>query len=149
MFYIFYTLGVIFVSLAIISRAVSRISIARFKKKHGCQPVHRVAQFERIIGYGLYKIQRDALEKKQLLEVGQKRYEENGYTWSFSIMGQTFIHTIDPENIKSVLSSKFNDFGVGGRFKAFEPLQGQGIFTSDGPQWKQARVRKRRKYEKI
>ena len=41
--------------------------------------------------------------------------------------------TIEPENVKQVLSLGFKDWGIGKeRKKVMEPFLGDGIFTSDG-----------------
>ena len=55
-------------------------------------------------------------------------------------MGNTVYNTMDPENIKAILATKFEDFGVGPRLDFFGPLLGNGIFTSDGPHWERSRV---------
>lgn len=82
----------------------------------------------------------NALKEKRILEVGYKRFQDNGNTWSASMMGQTFFNTIDPENVKAILATNFNDFGIGGRLEAFGALLGRGIFTSDGKQWEHSRA---------
>lgn len=61
-------------------------------------------------------------------------------TWSSTAMGRVFINTIDPENIKTVLATSFNDFGLGHRLHTFGPLLGRGIFTTDGAHWEHSRV---------
>lgn len=49
------------------------------------------------------------------------------------IFRQTVVTTMEPENIKQVLSLGFRDWGIGGeRKKVMEPFLGEGIFTSDG-----------------
>jgi hypothetical protein len=141
MAYALYALGiVILISAFIAQRITSHVSVARFKRKHGCKPEHKIPQFERIIGYDLYRIQMNASKEKRILEVGYKRYQDNGNTWSASMMGKTFFNTIDPENVKAILASNFNDFGIGQRLDAFGALLGRGIFTSDGKQWEHSRV---------
>ena len=74
------------------------------------------------------------------LELCQQRFLNNGSTFKTKSMGVNSICTIDPENIKTVLSLKFNDFRLGEkREHAFVPLLGHGIFTSDGDTWKDSR----------
>lgn len=50
------------------------------------------------------------------------------------------IVTSDPENIKTVLATKFNDFALGIRSPALSPIFGRGIFTLDGEGWKHSRA---------
>jgi hypothetical protein len=143
MAYNLYALGVaIFITVLIAKRISTRISAARFMKAHGCKPAHKIPQFERIIGYDLYRIQMNASKEKKILEVGYKRYLDNGITWSAAMMGKTFFNSIDPENVKAILATNFNDFGIGQRHEAFGALLGRGIFTSDGAQWEHSRVSK-------
>ncbi|KAG7191434.1 uncharacterized protein KQ657_003481 [Scheffersomyces spartinae] len=47
--------------------------------------------------------------------------------------------TKDPENIKAMLSTQFNDF-ILGRHEMVEPLLGDGIFSLDGEGWKHSRT---------
>lgn len=50
------------------------------------------------------------------------------------------IFTIEAENIKTVLATKFKDYELPAtRKKAFHPLLGWGIFTNDGADWKHSR----------
>lgn len=50
------------------------------------------------------------------------------------------ICTIEAENVKTVLATKFKDYELPStRKKAFHPLLGWGIFTNDGADWKHSR----------
>ena len=50
------------------------------------------------------------------------------------------IFTIDAENVKTVLTTKFRDYELSSRRKeAFHPLLGAGIFANDGADWKYSR----------
>ena len=58
-----------------------------------------------------------------------------------SVLGQTILETIEPENIKTILASKFKDWEVGeGRNNAFRAVMGKNIFTSDGKFWEHSRA---------
>ena len=49
--------------------------------------------------------------------------------------------TIEPENVKTMLATKFKDFSLGkGRKELFIPLLGHGIFDTDGPAWERSRA---------
>ena len=54
--------------------------------------------------------------------------------------GIPVIVTKDPENIKALLATQFNDFSLGRRSDFFYPLLGKGIFTLDGEGWKHSRA---------
>ena len=50
------------------------------------------------------------------------------------------IFTIEAENVKTVLATKFRDYELPSRRKeAFHPLLGAGIFANDGADWKHSR----------
>ena len=57
------------------------------------------------------------------------------------IMGNIrVLMTADPENIKAILTTQFADYGKGEQFHLeWEQFLGDGIFTTDGAQWHDAR----------
>ncbi|VVT49523.1 uncharacterized protein SAPINGB_P002311 [Magnusiomyces paraingens] len=55
------------------------------------------------------------------------------------ILGRYVFFTIDPQNVKAMLATQFEDFALGPRSKALEPLLGAGVFTVDGTAWRHAR----------
>jgi hypothetical protein len=107
------------------------IRVAKFKQQNGCQPIYnRLPQLERVIGVDLYRTQINASKDGKILELAKSRYDTYGMTWSARMMGQTYINTIDIENVKAILAGNFKDFGLGQREEAFGPMLGQGIFTT-------------------
>lgn len=64
--------------------------------------------------------------------------------WTFSstgLFGESFIMTADPENLRAIFSSQFEDFNTGeNRFGAFGYMVGKSIFTTDGPFWEHSRA---------
>lgn len=51
------------------------------------------------------------------------------------------ISTIEPENVKTILATKFQDYSLGkGRQEVFGPIFGDGIFTQDGKGWERSRA---------
>ena len=71
------------------------------------------------------------------------------FTWSpnkhsktieASFARQRWIFTADPENIKAILATQFQDFGKGRQFhEDWKPFLGDSIFTTDGQQWHDSR----------
>ncbi|KAK4153079.1 glycoside hydrolase superfamily [Chaetomidium leptoderma] len=56
------------------------------------------------------------------------------------IAGRRIIFTADPENIKAILATQFNDYGKGKPFHAeWSPFLGDSIFTTDGALWHNSR----------
>jgi hypothetical protein len=116
------------------------VVIRRFKREHGCLPCHAYPQWDKILGYSIYKKQVRAHKSRKLLESNHKRFLEQGETFSFHVMGRKLTTTIDPENVKAVLATNFQDFGLGHRLASMGPLLGRGIFTVDGKAWEHSRV---------
>lgn len=58
-----------------------------------------------------------------------------------SVLGnRRFLITKEPEHIKTILTSKFADFGKGPEFhRIWRPFLGDSIFTTDGKAWQDSR----------
>lgn len=110
-----------------------------FARRHGCQKPKSLEQ-ESILGYDMLRDSFQALRNSTYLSLGRRRFEAHGDTFDFKQLGKLGVLTNDPANVKAILSSQFQDFGVGKRrAEAFEPLIGHGIFTADGASWEKAR----------
>ncbi|KAK9379585.1 cytochrome P450 [Kockiozyma suomiensis] len=81
-----------------------------------------------------------ALRNDTAMDVLAEAYAKNGPTFGRPILGRTNVQTMDPENIKTILSTKFADFDLGRRHDAFFPTLGDGIFTLDGEGWSHSRA---------
>ena len=57
-----------------------------------------------------------------------------------TLVGLRCIFTIDPENMKAILSTQFGDYGKGARFHdEWKAFLGDSIFTTDGASWQSSR----------
>lgn len=57
-----------------------------------------------------------------------------------NILGLRVVLTTDPENIKALLSTHFEDYGKGDRFhQDWAPFLGDSIFTTDSQKWRASR----------
>lgn len=61
-------------------------------------------------------------------------------TFEIYLAGVKILFTREPEIIKAVLATQFNDFALGSRHAHFLPLLGDGIFTLDADGWKNSRA---------
>ncbi|KXH68204.1 cytochrome P450 [Colletotrichum salicis] len=70
--------------------------------------------------------------------------KSNLYTFEVALMGSRTIFTADPENIRAMLATQFNDFGKGQRFRTdwFELME-NSIFNIDDDAWHTSRQRLR------
>ncbi|KAK1498277.1 cytochrome P450 [Colletotrichum tamarilloi] len=115
--------------------------------QHGCKPVQATLPYRWPFALDLLKRQYDALPSGRLLEF-QTRYMKIAPTLRIDILGEGYIIT-DPVNIEAILSTRFEDFGLGSRRIGLMPLLGEGIFTQDGPAWRHSRELLRRQFSRI
>jgi len=123
------------VSYYLYSQATRLIADSRFRRAHGCLPPKQYPQAERLIGLGLFLQRLKDGKNNNLLPRSIERFQNTGSTFSFALMGETMYSTIDPENVKAILATQFEDFDLGQRLVLWAPLAGAGIFTTDGAHW--------------
>ncbi|KAJ5179372.1 hypothetical protein N7492_002582 [Penicillium capsulatum] len=81
----------------------------------------------------------NAVHEKRWIDYLTDQFAVHGNTFRQRFLSRILITTIEPENIKAVLATKFQDFSLGTRHEQFYPLLGDGIFTLDGAGWSHAR----------
>ncbi|KAF9890367.1 hypothetical protein FE257_006034 [Aspergillus nanangensis] len=117
------------------------ISDRRNAKRLGCQPAH--TQKNRL-PLGIDQLQR--LRKADQAGLVPEEYanyfaQEGRRTFRASMLGSTFVQTIEPKNIQALLATQFKDFELGDlRRRIFFPFLGNGIFTADGSLWEHSRA---------
>jgi len=136
--------ALLLISAWIIWRAVIRLQVWRKRRaliaQHGCRPPPTPARRD-FFGFRDIRESTEAYHSKTLLQRTCAQYGRYGKTYSSQFMTQKVIHTIEPENIKVVLSTNFYDYGVGWRRKhAFRPLLGGSLFQIDGHAWANSRA---------
>lgn len=125
-----------------------------FGVEHGCLPIQAVTVGKWPGNLDLAKGLWDANSDGKLLAYQGRFIEKLGPNIEQRIIGDVGIVTLDPENVKAVLSkSKIHegelDFVYGSRRDAFLPLLGEGLFTQDGPPWKHSRELLRRQFTRL
>jgi cytochrome P450 len=125
----------------IISSVFLYFSRREFKALHGCQPAQRRYPLkDPIFGLDLVIDTIKNAKKHRHLEGTWLRYENTGTTFTSRLPGCQTVFTIDPENVKTVLATKFQDYILSTiRTEAMIPIFGHGIFTTDGQLWKRSR----------
>jgi hypothetical protein len=131
-------IGALCLVLLGVQRIRQRIQRQRNAKKWGCEPPLRVQT-------GFYGIPAfieltKAAKERRWVQFIASRYQEHGNTFIQTFLGKDGISTIDPENIKALLATQFNDFSLGTRHREFFPVLGDGIFTLDGAGWSHSRA---------
>ncbi|OXV08236.1 hypothetical protein Egran_04001 [Elaphomyces granulatus] len=109
----------------------------RLAKEWSCQPAPKIPAPFLGIGRFLTTIADSDMGILRLLDEGFRQY---GMTYEHMVLGESQFATIEPENIKALLATKFPDFSIGLRHNAFYPLLGDGIFNADGELWSHSRA---------
>lgn len=84
----------------------------------------------------IFRLKRNGL----LLEYLWRIWNSSSATMRVLICRKEMLVTTDPDNIKALLATQFNDFALGFRHAQFAPLLGDGIFTLDYDGWKNSRA---------
>ena len=130
---------IIFGLCAAVVWVISYLRAYRAIKKLG----HHPPAYKSFLPLGLdflWKFTR-SLQNHKDLEFWQNMFLDNGnsanpYTIEVYILGKKIMFTADPENMKAILATQFNDFGKGERFREdWRPFLGASIFTADGQLW--------------
>ncbi|PYH44630.1 cytochrome P450 [Aspergillus saccharolyticus JOP 1030-1] len=120
-----------------LNRRWKRYRIARTNQ---CRPPPALSEWDPFFGLdGIYQRMREAKEHK-FLQSSVDRFETYGNTFRARRLATTVFATREPENVKTILSLRFKDYGLGNRIQSFGPLLGHGIFTADGEHWVQSRA---------
>lgn len=134
---------VIFTSYVLVNKFFRDRRHAAAAAKLGCQPPPRLLCIHHIpFGIGLmYELIR-ADRKRVVPQCLRERLARVGAnTYSFEFLNAEAIATNDPKNIQAILSTQFQDFGLGStRRNCFLPFFGHGIFTEDGKEWERSRA---------
>jgi len=129
-------------------------------REHGCKPVvwyEHQGILGKLFGVDVMKALLGSAKRGSLHQESRIRNFTGRNTVMFRILRSKFIMTIEyvqgsgasnaadhkirPEIIKTILSTKFNDYSLGQRRKdTFIPVLGHGIFDSDGAAWERSRA---------
>ncbi|KAL8629817.1 hypothetical protein Q9189_004490 [Teloschistes chrysophthalmus] len=96
----------------------------------------------------ILKRQYDLLPSQKLLD-SYSQYFDAMPEMEIHLFGQVGYLTTDPRNLESMLSTRFEDWGLGSRRAGLFPMLGEGIFTQDGRPWKHSRELLRRQFVRI
>ena len=111
-----------------------------FKKQHGCKPCPHTYNKDPFLGWdSIQESIREAKNRSLLARHRIRFLSQNTNTFYTRQVNMPIIVTMEPENIKTVLSLRFKDYSLGNRKIAFGPLLGDGIFNSDGEKWANSR----------
>lgn len=130
---------VIATAFAISYIILTRLRIYRLKKKWNAGDAPYLPGSNILFSRNPVKFLR-AKRNGTLLHLLWGFFRDYGENWRVTIAGSVLFVTLNPENIKAVLATQFNEFALGFRNAHFKPLLGDGIFTLDGEGWKHSRA---------
>ena len=123
-------LSCVFVVVAIYS-IYGYVKRCSFAHDIGCKKPRKLKQ-ELFLVIQMLRESYDALCSATYLRLIQLRHCRMVKIFAFERLVAPRILTIEPADVKAILSDRFEDFGVvPSRAKSFEPLNGHGMFTTD------------------
>ena len=121
--------------------AATRARHHDFARSHGCKAPAGYPQKGLLFGLDMTWDAVQAFKSKTFLDRVRRTYQRNGNTFTSHSFNRRFIHTIEPDNFKAVLSTNFRHFGISAaRRAAFLPLLGHSILLAEGTQWESSRA---------
>lgn len=112
----------------------------RLSKDHHCEPVKKVVTKDPVFGLDWFWTNFEQFKEHVVLESTQRKLAIlKTNTFYVSVLRQPLILTIEPENLKTILSLNFKSYGVEEERKGVGLLLGDGIFMTDGASWQHSR----------
>lgn len=134
--------GTVLAALYLLTRRLAtRRAQQKIIKQCGCKPPAKFPLKDPFFGVDAIYDALRAAKTKSFLDHKKGHYERYGNTFSSKLSTLSVISTIEPENIKTVLSTAFKDYVVGApRRDAFFPVLGNSVLLADGAQWEHSRA---------
>ena len=112
-----------------------------FIKQKGCRPLEKRQDWDSLFGLGFVRQSLKAIREHKGLENLEKLFTYMGAdTLQFKVLNLRVYLTVEPENIKWILSLDFDAWSVGNERKSdLRPFLGDGILTTDGAAWHRSR----------
>lgn len=108
---------------------------------HGCKEPPRYPHKDPFLGWDLFTVMKQAMQKHRFLEAQKELFNKYGKTFKIRSMGRTIIKSADPEVSKAVHATSFDKFGLQPmRYEGPNSFFGNGILVTDGAHWKRGRA---------
>ncbi|TVY45706.1 Cytochrome P450 [Lachnellula occidentalis] len=105
-------LTLLYIIYATIQFIRNKTRINNLAASFSAKPITKAAVTGRFGIWGFIDFAR-AAQNERLVEIQHDQYRLYGTTFEQVFLGTTLLFTIDPENIKAILATKFDDFGLG------------------------------------
>jgi hypothetical protein len=126
-------LAVVFVLYTLARYIYQYGSRSALRQATGAQPAKHYPQWDRIIGFDMFRDSLSAFREHRMLKRSQERFAiVGGNTFEVLILGRSLIMTLEPENLKVIQALDHKKWHLGERRKtSFKPLLGDGkVFQS-------------------
>ncbi|EED13071.1 cytochrome P450, putative [Talaromyces stipitatus ATCC 10500] len=133
----------VLLGLLVILSGTRILSWARIRVKrrlHGCQLPPRYPHKDPILGLDYFLTELKEREDGISWASERNRFARLGRTYEVNSWGNRRIMTMDSQNIREVLGTSFDRFGVQElRLPISSSFMGKGVFTTDGEYWEYSR----------
>lgn len=110
------------------------------RRHHGCKSTPRYPHKDPILGLDYVLAELKEREEGTSWAGQRNRFARLGRTYEVNSWGNRLIMTMDPQNIREVLGTSFDKFGVQEmRLAVSGTFMGPGVFTTDGEYWEYSR----------
>ena len=135
------SLGIGLFAFILIRKLLYRLDFNKFARENGCLPPLRATQWP--LGLNTFVQSMSNIRKNRFMKGSHERSEELGNTYEVNMLGHLAIVTREPENIKAILATQFQEFNdfnnrLGGKMDLL--LGNHGIFMQVGPAWEHTRA---------
>ena len=123
-----------------VKEATNYYSYRVASRKNGCSTLSKYPHKDPVLGLDLFFNIFQSIKQGNTIVPDMRRFNDYGKTYQARSWGSNIIFTMDSENMQTMFTSAFDNFGVVSlRYGPSVPLLGHGIFTTDGPQWEHSR----------
>ncbi|KAF2144914.1 uncharacterized protein K452DRAFT_305872 [Aplosporella prunicola CBS 121167] len=127
--------------LSLYNRVALYLARRKYKFSNGCLPCPSYPHKDPVLGLDMLLCNLRAARSHRVLDTLTHRLRTYGSTYRSLRLGAPAITTMDPANVKAILSTNFADYAIAPfRAPALGPFLGAGIFTTDGPHWATSRA---------
>ncbi|KAM7208909.1 cytochrome P450 [Naviculisporaceae sp. PSN 640] len=132
----------LFIFIKLLLYTIRTIHFNHRCKSLGCAQPAFYPHKDPILGLDILPSTLGALKAHRLLDLLRERFAQYGNTHYTLALGRWTLITCEPENIRTILSTKIEDYPIAGpRLHATLPLLGpKSVFTSNGEVWHSARA---------
>jgi len=144
------SLVILTITWLVVRRLHYAYKLRQFGKANGCKPIIRFPLKDPFLGLDYWWALNQAAKRRRLLDWIREQYQKCGTTYYTRLHITDVISTCDPENLKAMHTTRFEDFAVDNRRElAFLPLLGRhSVLLANGHEWEQKRAMLRPSFSK-